>query len=96
MEDIIHLLSFCLKTTQFAFNGTYYQQIFGTALSTVFANMVMKDVEQRALATSPVKRSNDCDNEYIGQTKRLFGTKSIKKRFSFAKKKIQLYRNTHA
>ena len=24
VEDIIHLLSFCLKTTQFAYNGTYY------------------------------------------------------------------------
>ena len=33
---------------------------------------------------------NDCDNEYIGQTKRQFCTrfKSIKKLFSFAKKKI--------
>ncbi|RMX58324.1 hypothetical protein pdam_00000061 [Pocillopora damicornis] len=28
-EDIIHLLSFCLKTTQFAYNGTHYQQVFG-------------------------------------------------------------------
>ena len=50
VEDIIHLLSFCLKTTQFAYNGTYYQQIFGTAMgspvSAVFAkcNMVMEDV----------------------------------------------------
>ena len=26
VEDIIHLLSFCLKTTQFTYNGTYYQQ----------------------------------------------------------------------
>ena len=59
MEDIIHLLSFCLKTTQFAYNGTHYQQVFGTAMgspvSVVIANMVMEDVEQRALATSPVK-----------------------------------------
>ena len=59
MEDIIHLLSFCLKTTQFAYNGTYYKQVFGTAMgspvSAVIANMVMEDVEQRALATSPVK-----------------------------------------
>ena len=29
---------------------------------------------------------NDCDNEYIGQTKRQFGT-----RFFFAKRKIQLH-----
>ena len=59
MEDIIHLLSFCLKTTKFTYNCTYYQQVFGTAMgSPVFAliaNMVMEDVEQRALATSPVK-----------------------------------------
>ena len=27
VEDIIHLLSFCLKTTQFIYNGTYYQQV---------------------------------------------------------------------
>ena len=59
VEDIIHLLSFCLKTTQFTYNGTYYQQVFGTAMgspvSAVIANMVMEDVKQRALATSPVK-----------------------------------------
>ena len=59
VEDIIHLLSFCLKTTQFTYNGTYYQQVFGTAMgspvSAVIANMVMEDVEQRALATSLVK-----------------------------------------
>ena len=43
VEDIIHLLSFCLKTTQFT-HGTYYQQVFGTAMgspvSAVIANMV--------------------------------------------------------
>ena len=57
--DIIHLLSFCLKTTQFAYNGTYYQQVFGTAMgspvSAVIANMVIEDVKERALAASPVK-----------------------------------------
>ena len=59
MKDIIHLLSFCLKTTQFAYNDTYYQQVFGTAMgspvSVVIANMVIEDVEQKALANSPVK-----------------------------------------
>ena len=43
VEDIIHLLSFCLKTTQFACNRTYYKQVFGTAMSSpvsaVIANM---------------------------------------------------------
>ena len=44
---------------QFAYNGTCYQRVFGTAIgspvSVVIANMVMEDVEQRASATSPVK-----------------------------------------
>ena len=52
-------LSFCLKTMQFAYNGAYYEKVFVTAMgslvSAVIANMVMEDVEQRALATSPVK-----------------------------------------
>ena len=42
---------------------------------------------------------NDCDNEYIGQTKRQFGTrlKEHQKAVFFCKKeKIQLYRSTHA
>ena len=59
VEDIIHLLSFCLKTPQFAYKGIYYQQAFGAAMgssvSAVIANMVMEDVERRGLATSPVK-----------------------------------------
>ena len=59
VEDLIDLLSFCLNTTQFAYNGTYYQQVFGTAMgspvSAVIANMVIEDVEQRALASSPVQ-----------------------------------------
>ena len=59
VKDIIHLLSFCLETTQFAYNGTHYQQVFGTAMgspvSVVIANIVIEDVEQKALANSPVK-----------------------------------------
>ena len=51
-----NLLSFFLKTTQFAYNRIYYQQVFGTAMvSAVITNIVMEDLEQRALATSPVK-----------------------------------------
>ena len=46
MEDIIHLLSFCLKTTQFVYNDTYYQQVSGTdtgsSVSALIANMVME------------------------------------------------------
>ena len=32
VEDLIDLLSVCLNTTQFTYNGTYYQQVFGTAM----------------------------------------------------------------
>ena len=43
VEDIIHLRSFCLKITQFTYNGTYYRQVFGTAMgspvSAVIANI---------------------------------------------------------
>ena len=50
----IFIMSNCTKDLL-----TYYQQVFGTAMgspvSAVIANMVMEDVEQRALATSPVK-----------------------------------------
>ena len=53
------LLDYTVKTTQFAYSGNYYQQVFGTAMgspiSAVVANMVMENVEQMALATSPVK-----------------------------------------
>ena len=44
---------------QFAYNGTHYQQVFGTAMgspvSAVIANMIMDDVEQGAFATLLVK-----------------------------------------
>ena len=61
VEDTIDLLSFCLNTTYFVFEGCYYQQVFGTAMgspvSAVIANLVMEDVEQRALASVPVSLS---------------------------------------
>ena len=61
VEDIIDLLSFCLNATYFVFEGCYYQQVFGTAMgspvSAVIANLVMEEVEQRALASAPVSLS---------------------------------------
>ena len=54
INDIIQLhLEFCLKATYFSFQGKYYQQIFGTAMgspiSVVVEDMVMENIEQRAL-----------------------------------------------
>ena len=61
LEDITDLLSFCLNTTQFVFESTYYKQVFGTAMgspvSAVIANLVMEDIERRALTTAPVSPS---------------------------------------
>ena len=53
--------------------------------------------EERTDAIYAIPRT-DCDDEYIAQNKRQFGTrlKEHQKRFSFAKKKIQIYRSTHA
>ena len=49
---------FKLSCAQFVFEGTYYKQVFGTAmgspLSDVIANLVMEDIEYRALTTAPV------------------------------------------
>ena len=46
------LLRLCLSSTTFYYNGTVYQQIFGTAIgSPVVANIVIEDL---ALSTSPV------------------------------------------
>ena len=59
VDDIVDLLDFCLSTTNFKCNDTYYQQIFGTAMgspvSAVMANLVMEDLEKRALSTSIVQ-----------------------------------------
>ena len=56
LEDITDLLSFCLNTTQFVFEGTYCKQVFGTAMgspvSAVIAKLVMADIEHRALTTA--------------------------------------------
>ena len=52
--------------------------------------------ERRTDAIYSIAR-NDCDDEYIAQTKRQFGTRLKKhQKAVFFYKKIQLYRNTHA
>ena len=55
VDEIISLLELCLNATYLQFRGSYYHQVHGTAMgspvSVVVANLVMEDVEQRALVT---------------------------------------------
>ena len=54
-DEISSLLSFCLNATYFTFRGTFFEQVSGTAMgsliSVVKTNLVMKDVEQKALSS---------------------------------------------
>ena len=56
-SEIVSLLELCMNATYFAFRNTYYQQIHGTAMgspvSVVAADLVMEDIESRALSTYP-------------------------------------------
>ena len=53
VDNIVNLLTLCLNATYFTFRGVVYQQVFGTAMgspvSVVVANLVMEDVDKRAL-----------------------------------------------
>ena len=55
VEDICSLLKLCLEATYLSFRGRIYQQVHGTAMgspvSVVVANLVMEDIEQKALST---------------------------------------------
>ena len=55
--NILFLLSFCLKSTFFTFQGKYYEQVKEAAmeflLSPVIASLFMEDFETRALSSSP-------------------------------------------
>ena len=55
ITDIIKLLDFCLSTTNFQYDHEHYKQIHRTAMgspvSAIMANMVMEDLEERALAS---------------------------------------------
>ena len=53
--DIMDLLNLCLTSTYFQYNGKHYKQLHGTAMGSpvfvVVAEIVMQQVEERALAT---------------------------------------------
>ena len=57
-DELLSLLRLCLSSTTFCYNGTVYQQIFGTAMgspvSVVVANVVIEHIEDLALRSSPV------------------------------------------
>lgn len=54
-SSILNVLKMCLEATYFVYRGDNYQQVFGTAMgspvSVTVANLIMEDVEERALAT---------------------------------------------
>ena len=56
-NEINSLLKLCLIATYFAFRDSFYEQVHGTAMgspvSVVVADLVMEDVQQRALRTYP-------------------------------------------
>ena len=51
--EVLKLLQFCLNATYLTYLNEYYQQTYGTAMgspvSVIVANLVMEDVENRAL-----------------------------------------------
>ena len=55
VNDITDLLSLCLDATFLSFRGKMYQEVHGIAMgspvSVVVANLVMEDIEERALST---------------------------------------------
>ena len=56
-DEVLRLLRFCLDATFVAYQGKWYQQTFRTAMgspvSVTVVNLVMEDVEERALASYP-------------------------------------------
>ncbi|XP_076298582.1 uncharacterized protein LOC143217825 [Lasioglossum baleicum] len=56
-EEFIQAVKFVLEANVFMFNGTYYKQVFGTAMgspiSPVIANLVMEKLEQASISKLP-------------------------------------------
>ena len=55
VSQITSLLEYCLRSTYFAFQGEYYEELEGAAmvspLSPIIANIYMEEFETRALST---------------------------------------------
>ena len=58
-DEVVGLLEFCLWAVYLPYRGETFQQVFGTAMgspvSVTVANLVMKDVEQKALTYCTVQ-----------------------------------------
>ena len=58
VQEVVKLLAFCLNATYLEFQGEFYQQTFGMTMgcpvSVTVANLVMEDVERRAMTTTDV------------------------------------------
>ena len=58
-DELNQLLKFCLTATYLSFQGQSYKQVFGTAMgspvSVAVVNLVMEDVEDRALETFDIQ-----------------------------------------
>ena len=59
VQELLCLLEFCLKATYLCFRGRFFKQTYGTAMgspvSVSIANLVMEDVEERALASYDIQ-----------------------------------------
>ena len=55
VDEICSLLNLCLEATYLMCDGQVYQQVHGTAMgspvSVIVANLVMEDIEDRALSS---------------------------------------------
>ena len=69
-DDLMDLLNLCLTSTYFQYNGKHYKQLHGTAMgspvSVVVAEIVMQNIEERALAN--YKRTLSLWLRYVDDT----------------------------
>ena len=62
-DEIIKLLEFCLSAAFLSCKGKYYKQTYGTAMgspvSVIVANLVMEEIEERAISEYPITIGRD-------------------------------------